>query len=521
MGDISQDKNIYNKLGLDETAFMPLSIRRILKTYPDAMGMEDYFYMRLFPLNERVAIYNNYLANQWATGFVPMVHYQNLNSKTLPTIADKLQSKIVGNLRIEGEEEASLDYLTERIVDYRNKIAELEGHVLMRGEACCLVNIVEDDEILEAELKEKATLTIYPLTRYQIKKDALGRIYEGIFYKELFNGETQFTNYLFCEHRFYKKRDGVKVPFTENIVIQNTWNDSLGFWKEDIKTVRLEEKDLPKNIKAALGDIKINQAKEIKTLGIYRFKNTASNKLAPYTDIGESQFINATGWMMALETSMTYREMDKYIGRGRVLMPQVGGANGLLQRGVKSDNLMDYSFMTPYKGQTGNLDKAAPVEPVQFSIRADEWKISYEEAEAKVCARCGISVLDYDPTLSVSTGRTATEVNYLNDITANTVKEKRALIKDELTRMVNDIANMFELSVNAFVLFDPSTIIDTVQNQTMVIQQHTQGLISLETALKMLHPNWKKSELEAEFKRINAERDSQATTAQFNNVFGV
>jgi hypothetical protein len=55
----------------------------------------------------------------------------------------------------------------------------------------------------------------------------------------------------------------------------------------------------------------------------------------------------------------------------------------------------------------------------------------------------------------------------------------------------------------------------------MVIQQYTQHLISLETALKMLHPNWKKAELEAEVKRINAELDSQATTAQFNNVFGV
>lgn len=522
MGDLSQDKNIYTKLGLDETDFMPLSIRRILKASPDSMGMEDYFYMRMFPLADRVALYNNYLANQWATGFVPMVHYQNLNSKTLPTIADKLQSKIVGNLRIEGEEESELDALTERIVNFRNKIAELSSHVLMRGEAVALVDAIEDDEIETEELKTKATLTIYPLTRYQLKYDSLGRCYEGIFYKQLFDGATQFTNYLLCEHRFFKKRDGKKVPFTETIVLQNNWNDNYGFWKEDIKTIKLEEKDLPENIKLALGDVKINTAKELKALGVYRFKNTATNKLAPYSDIGESQFINATGWMMALETSMSYREIDKYIGRGRVLMPQMNASNGLTRgQSNPKDNLMDFSFMSPYKAQNGSLDKASPVEAVQFSIRADEWKISYEEAEAKVCARCGISVLDYDPTLSVSTGRTATEVNYLNDITANTVKEKRALMLEELTRMVNDIATMLDLNVNAFVIFDASTIIDAVQNQSLVATQYSQGLISLETAIKMLHPNWKKVEIEAEVNRINAERDGVATASAFNNVFGV
>lgn len=521
MGDLTTGTAIYNKLGLDETSYMPLSIRRVLKTLPDALGAEDDFFMQLFPLNERVAIYNNYLANQWATGFVPMFHYQNLNSKTLPTISNKLTSKIVGNLRIEGEADVELEILTSRIIDFRNKISQLTSLMLERGEVCCLVDAIEDDEEAAPELKAKATLTMYPLTRYQIKKDALGRIYEGLFFNRLFDGENQMTNYLFAEHRFYKVKDGIKIPYSEFVVILNQWDNSVSFWKNNIKQIKLEYDKLPNGIKQALGDIEINKAKPLKTLGIYRFKNTASNKLAPYTDVGESQFINATGWMQALETSMSYREIDKYIGRGRVLMPQVNASNGLLGGRGREDNLLDYSYMTPYKGQTGNLDKASPVEPVQFAIRADEWKISFEEAEAKVCARCGISVLDYDPTLSVSTGRTATEINYLNDITANTVKEKRSMILEELNRMVNDIAAMLELEVKAFIMFDESTIIDTVQMQTLVIQQYANGLISLPTAVKMLHPNWKQVEVDAEVRRISVEQDNKVASAQFDSTFGV
>lgn len=521
MSDLSQDKNIYNKLGLDETSYMPLSIRRILKTYPDAMGMEDYFFMRLFPLQERVAIYNNFLANQWATGFVPMVHYQNLNSKTLPTICDKLKSKIVGNIKIEGEDETNLDYITQRIVNFRNTIGTLETFVLNRGEACVVVDEVIDDEVESLEEQVKALLQVYPLTRYQLKKDALGRVYEALFYKELFNGQSQFTNYILCEHRFYKVRDGKKVPFTEFIIIQNQWRDNLGFWNDNVKTIRLDEKDIPKNILAMIpDDIKINKPKELKKLGVYRFKNTEANKLAPYCDIGESQFINATGFMMALETSMTYQEIDKYIGRGRALVPQLGDSSGL-RRGQKSTNTLDYTFMTPYQAHAGSLDAKTPVEPVQFALRVDEWKMSFETAEAKVCARCGISVLDYDPTLSASVQRTATEVNYLNDITANTVKDKRALIKDELDRMVADICQMLEIDVKAFVVFDASTIVDSTQNAANTISQYQQGLISLETAIKQLHPNWKKIEVDAEINRITQEQDSRASEGAFNSTFGV
>ena len=437
----------------------------------------------------------------------------------MPVIKNKLKSKIIGNLAIEGEEDTDLNYLQDRIIDFRNQIGKMESFVLCRGEACILADELEDDEIPG---ETKISLTVYPLSRYVIKRDALGRIYDALFYKELFNGQTHFTNYLFCEHRFYKVRDKVKIPFSEFIVIKNMWNNNLGFWTEDIKQIKLEEDDLPEDIKEQLGDIEINKPKELKKLGVYRFKNSEENELAPYSDIGESQFINATGFMMALETSMTYQEIDKYIGRGRALIPQLTASNGLT-RGVKEsrDNILDYSFMTPYKAQAGSLDAKTPVEAVQFALRTDEWKISMETAEAKVCVRCGISVIDFDTTITASVQRTATEVNYLNDITANTVKEKRALIKSELDRMISDICEMLELNLKAFVVFDPSTIIDTVQLQSQVAQQYSNGLISLETAIKTLHPNWKPVEVQAEIDRINLEQDSKSTAGAFDQTFGV
>ena len=243
-----------------------------------------------------------------------------------------------------------------------------------------------------------------------------------------------------------------------------------------------------------------------------------------YTDIGESQFINATGFMQSLENTLTYQEMDKYIGRGRVMTPQFSNSkNGILatlQGKSRGFNILDYSFMTPYSAETGSLDSKVPVQPVQFNLRSAEWKLALEEAEAKVCLRCGLSVLDFDPSLA-TTMRTATEVNYMNDITANTVKSKRALLKYELDRLVSDIAKQLGLEISVFVVFDNSTIVDKVQNQALILQQYQSGLISLDTAVKQLHPEWKQEEVEAELDRINLERGGTRVDDNFNNILGV
>lgn len=117
--------------------------------------------------------------------------------------------------------------------------------------------------------------------------------------------------------------------------------------------------------------------------------------------------------------------------------------------------------------------------------------------------------------------RTATEVNYMNDITANTVKSKRALLKYELDRLVSDIAKQLGLEISVFVVFDNSTIVDKVQNQALILQQYQSGLISLDTAVKQLHPEWKQEEVEAELDRINLERGGTRVDDNFNNILGV
>ena len=513
-------KSMNEKLNSNEANYLPISLRSLLKQTPEAIGLEDEAYIIMFPFYDRIAIRNNFIASQWANGFVPLIHYNMLNSKTCSTIANILTSKIVGNIGIEGEEDIDVKQVKDAIIDFQNKITQMESDVLIRGEACITTNYFRDKED-----NLKVSLEVYPLGRYQTLKELNNEIYEAYLFKALFDGEDSWCNYLFVEHRYYKKRNGEKVAYLEYNIVKNTWTTkSSSILKQEVTSNKLEEENVPQKILDKLGDIKINKPIEILDLGVYRFKNTAINKLARYTDIGESQFINATGFMQSLENTLTYQEMDKYIGRGRVMTPQFSNSkNGIiatLQGKSRGFNILDYSFMTPYSAETGSLDSKVPVQPVQFNLRSAEWKLALEEAEAKVCLRCGLSVLDFDPSLA-TTMRTATEVNYMNDITANTVKSKRALLKYELDRLVSDIAKQLGLEISVFVVFDNSTIVDKVQNQALILQQYQSGLISLDTAVKQLHPEWKQEEVEAELDRINLERGGTRVDDNFNNILGV
>lgn len=514
--DLIKATNYY--LNGSEDNYLPVAMRALLKAYPDSLGIEDESYMIMFPFYDRIAIQNNFLAMQWANGFVPLIHRNVLNSKTCPVIADILTSKIIGNISIEGESDDDVKVVRNSIVDFQNKMLQLESDVLIRGEACITTNFFKDKDG-----NFKVSLEVYPLARYQVLKEVDDKIYDAYLFKSLFDGENSYCNYLFVEHRYYKVRNGQKVAFLEYNILKNAWvKKSQSLVKQEIKTAKLEVDDIPKNILNKLGDVQINKPIEILNLGVYRFKNTATNKLARYTDIGESQFINVTGFMQSLENTLTYQEIDKYVGRARVMVPQFSGAkNGLLQGSNKRGfNILDYSFMTPYTAETGSLDSKAPIEPIQFNLRSADWKLALEQAEAKICVRCGLSILDFDPSLA-TTMRTATEVNYMNDITANTVKSKRALLKNELDRLLSEIAVELNLDVKVFVVFDTTTIIDKVQNQTLILQQYQSGLISLDTAVKQLHPEWKQEEVEAELDRINLERGGTRVDDNFNTILGL
>ncbi|MCM1130095.1 MAG: hypothetical protein NC310_00330 [Roseburia sp.] len=503
--------------GFEETAYLSPSIREYLKHRETTFAEDDSFFLRIAPVDKQVAIRNNYEAYRFAIGNVPDLHRKMLNPKTIPTIHKKLLAKIVNNVSIEGEKDDDIKIIKAAIKAFPKKIKQAVSATLLRGEALLAIDLQTSDK----EGKSKIVIQTYPLARYDIIVNTVDEIIDAKLYKQLIDGSTKYVKYVLAEHRYLKKG-----TYYSEVIITKYESTAMKAETDKLEAYQLKEEDIPDNIKKILGDVKINKPKEIPCLGVYRLSNTDDNLLCPNSGISESQYIDIADEVISHDTSFTYREMDKNIGRGRVITPFIGkiadsrisqriDVDGTSVRRVVPTTMLDYTFMTPYENLAA--DKAIP-QNIQFNLRTAEWVADMSCSISRICTKCGLSVYDFDPTLFGGV-RTAREIDELSDLTKATVKEKHNAFTDTINEMLSDCALLLGYEqISIFVKWDKSTTENAAANNEIVIARYNARLCSQKTAIKNLNPNWKDEEVEAEIERIDAETDGQDANTLFGAI---
>lgn len=497
---------------LQEERYMSPTLRGLLKMREREFGEDDSFFIRLFPYEERIAMLNNYEASKYARGHVSDVHHKLLNSKIVKKIHKKLIAKIVSNIDIAGEKDADISEIKKLIPSFPKKMKACVSYMLSRGEACLTINHNEGEKVL---------IEAYPLARYDLKKNVFGEIQEAMLYKQLFDGPHKYLKYMLVEHRYEKSG----TYYVEYKVVQYTFRTLT--YSEDVEKYEVTLEHLPNNIREALDGIDLYKPSIIPCLGVYRVKNTEVNELCPHSDIGESQYLDVLDEALSLDTNYTYRDVDKNIGRGRMVVPSLASAtpreiqlnkDGTAKRVGYTERrtVLDDTFIQPYPNMTGDTSKATP-QAVQFNLRTTEWIVDKQDYVSSICTGCGLSVFDYDPTLCQG-ARTAREIDELSDITASTVNEKRGALTETINEMLEDIAIMVGADVSIFVKWDKSTTVNVAANNEIVLSRKNAGLMSKETALKLLNPNWTDAEVEAELKRIDGDTDNTDADTLFKNL---
>lgn len=493
---------------MNESYFLPQTLRSVINQRNSIIGEDDTFFIRTFPYEKRIAMLNNYQASKLASGFVPGIHTNLLNAKIISAIHKKLVNKICSNVEIEGEPDKDISVVLNSVKKFSKTIKELTSYCLSRGEACLSI----DNEL---------NLSVYPLARYSLQFDNNANLIEAHLYKQLFDGSTKYIKYVLVEHRFSK---GDKFYYEYNVIRFEF--HKLDNFDEDLVRYKLNKEDLPPKIIEALDGVEINKPIEIKKLGVYLVKNTEINLLNPFSNIGESQYLDVYDDSVALDTTFTYKEVDKYLGRGRVLMPSLQqaipqsiqiSADGKIAKKVpySKNNNFDYTFMQPYENLNA-MNNSQP-QSMQFNLRTTEWLADKNDLVVEICTKCGLSIFDYNPTFSTG-ARTAREIDELSDITAQTVNEKRSYLTLAINDLLRDICEILGRNdLSLFIKWDKSTIVNTASNTELVINKYQQGLISRRTALKDLNPNWNDAEIDAELERINSETDNKNADVVFKN----
>lgn len=497
-----------------DTIELSASYKEIIGSISNDCFQDDFFFLRLQPALIQQAMYNNYRAYTFARGYAPAVHDKYLSSDTLPKILSILVRKITGNATFDGVSDDKITELKDAMVKWNEMLTKATIFMLERGEALVVFDIIDGKIIFDT----------YPLSRYETIEDRKSQVIEANLYTTEVSGELMSENYVIYEHRFLKDNKTYREFRCKRVVSTGTdWTKS--------KVNDLDADTIPDKIRAKFSDIEFYKSAEIPSMplgviGVYRLKNTAVNRRCPYSGIGESQFIDVLNQVFEYDQTNTYKDLDKTIGRGKVLLPKVGttitpkvplirsNMIGAKSSNISLDDFMenakvevpDYTFIK--RLSVGNADDFKP-ESIQFNLRIAEWNTDLAFLTTLICVGCGLSPEDYDPTLSVAV-KTATEVNYLKDITKGTVNDKRKIISEVLNPMLNDIAIALGIEIEgAFIKWDKTTVLNDAENNSIVLQRYQCKLMSRRSAVKALNPNWSDKEIDDELEQISRETENE------------
>jgi len=246
---------------------------------------------------------------------------------------------------------------------------------------------------------------------------------------------------------------------------------------------------------------------EIRTQGFYvRYvPNRLPNRKHRGLPIGMSDYSGIEGLMDALDEVYTSWVRDIRLGQSRLFIPET---------------LID---------QTGNFDldreayvivnpdplnaQAAKIEPVQFAIRCDEHMRTALELMDRIVTAAGYSPQSFGLKIEnrAESGR-ALMIRERKTFVTRGIKERywRPALSDVMQAMLMIDRDVFGTDVNPEyrpnVVLSDSVMFDLAEVSASIDLLNRARAISIETAVRLAHPDWTEEQVQAEVERIYREQ---------------
>lgn len=493
-------------LDYDKTnKYLPETLRQFVGTADRVVHQDFAQFMPFYSGVELSAVFNNKMAAEFAGGFTNL-NYKYLRSGTAPQLLKTFVSKSVGKIWYQADEENEVvfnDYLERNY--FSDNLKKSAKEAAMTGRSIMVVYPKDG----------KVEIATYNLFRHRVVFDSKKNIKEAWIYINRIDNKDSYSNVI-CEHRYYNGG----IPYQKFTLYQF---DSRAVGKANPKEV--EDAYIPKNILTTYPDIKFNTEIKLEypSIGVYDIKQTLTNSKFIDIDIPEALFVDALDTGVCLDSSITGKEVDKEIGRGRILYPEFEQASrsaAFADASMVGNRVMinltsqnQSPIMTPYPSRS--MEDAKPLN-VQFDLRSDQWIQQISDDTARLCANIGMTVLDYDPRLLQAGQRTDDEINAMTDITANTVKGFREINEAKINALLTDVATHFKLNVKVSIRWSMASILNPSKNTDLIIRQLDAGLISRKEAIRRANPDLTAKEVDDLYKAVEAERGAMATENAFN-----
>ncbi len=516
---------------IDNTQLLPSNFRSYAGSTQRLQYTDIYRYLDLYTPLERMGLANNFKAYKWSLGFVPEVHNTFLSSGIGKSCIDVVADTAVnGKLTFNGDDEICEALELELSETFTSSVDEIYRLSAMTGS--CLNRVCFDEK--------RAFISSVPLGQFKAITDSNGCVNECFAYLDMKSSFDDYHRYVLYEHRYFNKD---KKPCAMYKVTLLNYLNPEKIEREDYQVDDFKNnKDLMDLLSKIYPDVELYKE------DVLPFKDSLGASLTNWTNtnsfyrslwFGDAMLVNVLDLLYSYDSAFTLKENDKYLGRGRVLVPkqmQQGSLtmNRQIDRAIAakvsmanlpSENLprttpLDKTF---YQEITNTNGEAVKPEPIQFSLRTAEWASEMSQVAGDIAARLNISACDLDARLNGGMQRTATEINKESDSTIKLVNKKRIKFNTAITRLVKDVAYyLFGSSyidrINALSISYPSAGLSNPQVATQVVLSQYQGhLLSRYTAIKSLHPEWTETDIEEELERLDEEAMLMPESNTFDN----
>ena len=517
---------------------MPTNFRAYCGTSPRVNYAELDTYFLLYPEIERQALSNNLKAARWALGYVPDVHDLFLSSGIGIEAVNVLADKILPSKAIIGGKDPQIKDINKLVEKHLSKnIKKLIKQTIMYGSAL--------GRICFNSVTNNAYIDSVPIGRFNVTVDESERVIESTCYLESKKAkEGEYSRYVLIEKRYF---DSNNKPKSYYGIIKMMFA-SYVMDASNLKIIEFNKKNLSTDDLKALQNIYPDYPlyKEVDLpfdnyLGVELFNYTENNAKFPNCWFGEALLADVGDSLYAYDHAFTAKENDKYLGRGRALVPSqlqtdenvtekrnsvigsmtisaIGGSQEAPRIAKRRLPELDKTFYDQIEAKLGE-----PVHPtsIQFNLRTVEWREELNGALGDIASRIGISAVDLDTRMNGSQQRTATEVNRDSDKTLATATAKKELFTPGINGLIECLVKTmgpdYE-NIDCFIEWPKQGMANPQVTTQIVSDQYNSHLLSRETAIRRLNPEWSDKEVEEELKRIEAEENQSPEEISDENV---
>ena len=444
---------------------------------------------------------------QWANGYDPSWHMNYIPTHLGRTIIQLLTNKIFDTgIKFEYSGQKGTEVLGW-LSDVYNDDSNFE---------LALKQMVEHGQASGTSLLKSDVDAFGMLSFTAVRQDRFKAVFSGSklleveTYASVLDGTFDTQKLVLVEKRYYNDKFNPCIKYYIQILNNQTSANQwvLGTKIESIDTLKGETKD---KIKHKLGKKELGKEYPInmKHLGVYVYRNTATSAFFDGMGVGDSSIASAIELLAEYDKSYTLMSVDLSQARGQVFVP-----DDMIPKIAEAQQSNIYTYMSMINQLNNktvikkipftNPEEQKPFQ-VQFELRAQEWTASLNLQLQEILVRVMASPSSIAPFLNDGSQKTATEINAIEHNTVNYINDKRTVIKKIANKALKDIMEYYKKDGSVFVVFNSPGLNNDQQMSEKALKEYAAGIRSKRSTVRACNPSWTTQEIDEELNNLKNE----------------